>query len=117
MPTETAPTPLSDSEYHAKASAVLAAVESTVDRWLQDDLIDIDTHRTGGLLELSFPNGSKIVLNTQPPLHELWLAARSGGYHYKYVGDRWLDREGRELFEALSACASEQGGVALRFAP
>ncbi|HEX6706303.1 MAG TPA: iron donor protein CyaY [Albitalea sp.] len=106
---------MSDSQYHAKASAVLASIEAAVDRWLQDDVVDIDTQRTGGLLELGFPNGSKIVINTQPPLHELWMAARAGGYHYKFVDGRWLDREGRELFEALSACASEQAGVRLGF--
>ena len=109
------PSVLTDSEYNAKAGAVLSAVEASVDAWLQDDVIDIDTHRTGGLLEMSFPNGSKIVLNTQPPLHELWLAARAGGFHYKYVEGAWRDREGREFFEALSACASEQAGRPLRF--
>lgn len=112
------PTPLSDSEYHARTSEVLARIEATIDRWLQEDLVDIDTHRTGGLLELSFGNGSKIVINTQPPLHELWLAARSGGYHYRHVAGRWLDtRDGRDFFDRLSECASEQGGRALRFEP
>jgi CyaY protein len=111
-------TPLTDSEYDAKTSAVLASVEATVDRWLQDDVVDIDTNRTGGLLEMSFPNGSKIVLNTQPPLQELWLAAKSGGFHYKYVDGQWRDtRDGRELFDALTACASEQASQALRFVP
>ena len=111
-------TPLTDLEYHAKTSAVLAAVEACVDAWLQDDLVDIDTQRSGGLLEMSFPNGSKIVLNTQPPLHEIWLAARSGGFHYKFVDGAWRDtRNSRELFDALSACASEQGGKTLRFTP
>ena len=117
MPAEIAPTPLTDAQYHQKTSAVLATVEATVDRLLQDDVVDIDASRTGGLLELGFPNGSKIVLNTQPPLHELWMAARSGGFHYKHANGRWLDREGREFFEALSACASEQAGVAVRFSP
>jgi len=118
MSVELTPTPLTDAEFHALAGAVLASVEATVDRWLQDDVVDIDSHRTGGLLELSFPNGSKLVLNTQPPLHELWLAARSGGYHYKHVNGQWLDtREGREFFDALSACASEQSGLVLRFVP
>src|ERR1043165_6586791 len=117
MATETHPTPLSDSEYHAKTSAVLSSIESAIDRFLQSDVIDIDTSRTGGLLELGFPDGSKIVLYPQPPLHELWMAARAGGYHYKYVDGRWLDREGREFFESLSRCASEQAGVALRFSP
>ena len=115
MPAAIVPTPLTDSDYHAKTAAVLAGIEAAADRLLQDGVIDIDSHRTGGLLELAFPNGSKIILNTQPPLHELWMAARAGGYHYKYVDGRWLDRDGSEFFEALSRCASEQGGVTLRF--
>jgi CyaY protein len=107
---------MTDLEYHAKTSAVLAGIEACVDAWLQDDVVDIDTQRTGGLLEMSFPNGSKIILNTQPPLHEIWLAARSGGFHYKFVDDAWRDtRDGRELFEALSTCASEQAAQPLRF--
>lgn len=117
MAVDLTPTPLTDAAFHSLAGAVLSSVEATVDRWLQDDVVDIDTQRTGGLLEMSFPNGSKLILNTQPPLHELWLAARSGGFHYKHVNGRWLDtRDGREFFEALSACASEQSGLPLRFA-
>ena len=110
--------PMTDTEYRATTDAVLASIEAAIDRWLQDDVVDIDAQRTGGLLELSFPGGSKIVVNTQPPLQELWLAARSGGYHYKHVDGHWLDtRDGRDFFDALSACASEQAGRPLRFAP
>ena len=112
------PDRLSDVDYDSRARATLASVEATVDRLLQDDVIDIDTSRTGGLLELAFPDGSKIVVNTQPPLHELWLAAPSGGYHFKAAGGRWIDgRDGGEFFAVLSACASELGGKALRFEP
>jgi CyaY protein len=114
----TLPDTLTDAQYHARIAAVLASVEAAADRWLQADVVDIDTQRTGGLLELSFPNGSKIVLNAQPPLHELWMAARSGGFHYKCIGGRWLDtRDAREFFESLSACAGEQAGKPLRFEP
>jgi CyaY protein len=109
---------LADAEYHRRARTVFESVEATVDRFLQEDAIDIDASRTGGLLELAFPNGSKIVVNTQPPLHELWLAAQSGGFHFRPVGGRWIDgRDGREFFEVLSACASEQGGRTLAFEP
>ncbi|MCX2861389.1 iron donor protein CyaY [Paucibacter sp. PLA-PC-4] len=108
-------TPLDDANYHAKTRAVLDGVEATVDAWLEQDVIDIDSHRTGGLLELSFPNGSKIVLNTQPPLQELWLAARAGGYHFRYVDGRWLEREGQEFHALLSRLASAQAGQALSF--
>jgi CyaY protein len=111
-------TPLSDAEYLTRANAVLASVEASVDAWLEADVVDIDAHRTGGLLEMSFPNRSVIVLNTQPPLHEIWLAARSGGFHYKFSNGAWRDtRDGRELFEALSACATEQAGKPLKFTP
>ena len=111
------PDHLTDVDYDNRARATLASVEGTVDRLLQDDVIDIDASRTGGLLELRFPGGGVVVINTQPPLHELWLAAPSGGYHFRVVGDRWIEREGGEFFAVLSACASELGGQALRFQP
>ena len=112
MPTSS----LTDAEYQRLASQVLARVESTLDAWLQSDVIDIDAQRTGGLLELSLPGGSKIVINTQPPLHEIWLAARAGGYHFRHVEGRWLDtKDGVEFFERLSREASAQAGQPLTF--
>jgi CyaY protein len=106
---------VTDAEFHAHAERILSAVELTIDRWLQDDVIDIDVHRTGGLLELTLPDQSKLILNTQPPLHELWLAARSGGFHFRHDGVHWLDRQGQELLARLSACASAQAGRSLHF--
>ena len=107
---------LQDTEYHAAADRLLAAIERQADEWLQQGVIDIDTNRAGGLLELSFPNGSKLVVNKQPPLHEIWLAARNGGYHFKFSDDGWRDtRDGVEFFARLSDEASRQAGVALSF--
>jgi CyaY protein len=108
---------LTDLEFHQITGRILASIESTVDAWLQDDVIDIDARRTGGLLEMSFPNGSTIVINTQPPLHELWLAARAGGYHFRHHQGAWTEREGHEFFALLSQRASEQAGQPLRFEP
>ncbi len=109
-------TKLSDAAYQSLCSALLSAVEATLDGWLQADVIDIDSARTGGMLEMSFPNATKIVVNTQPPLQEIWLAARSGGHHFKYRDGAWHDtKDGREFLEALSACASAQAGIELRF--
>jgi CyaY protein len=110
------PTALSDADYRRLTGEVLASVEVEADRLLQQDVVDIDTSRTGGLLELAFPNGSKIVINTQPPLQELWLAARAGGFHFRHVQGRWLDtRDGSEFFSALSREASAQAGCPIRF--
>ena len=107
---------LTDAQFDELTRTILAAIEATVDRWLQDDVIDVDARRTGGLLELVFPNDSRIIVNTQPPLHELWLAAKGGGRHFRYDAGRWLDtRDGLEFFEALSRHASEQGGRRLEF--
>ena len=118
MATVQEPGVLTDAEYHRLSQAVLAAIEAATDRWLEEDVVDIDTHRTGGLLELVFPQGSKIVVNTQPPLHELWLAARGGGFHYRHVQGQWRDtRTGDEFFAALSEQASLQAGKPLRFQP
>lgn len=113
-----AATPLSDSEFHRLTQAVLARIEATADRWLDDDVVDIDVQRTGGLAELSFPDGSKIVVNTQPPLQELWLASRAAGQHFRHVQGRWLDtRDGSDFFEALSRQTSAQAGKALTVTP
>ena len=107
---------ISDADFHRLAAETLARIEAQLDRWLQEDVIDIDAQRTGGLLEMSFPSGSKIVINTQPPLHELWLAARNGGYHFKRVDGAWRDtKDGMEFFERLSQEASTQAGQPLRF--
>lgn len=107
---------LSDADYQRETQALLSRIEATADRWLQDDVIDIDTHRTGGLLELSFPNGSKLIVNTQPPLQEVWLAARGGGFHYKWVDGAWCDtRDGSEFIAALSHHATAQAGKTLVF--
>ena len=109
---------LTDSEFHRLTDHILAGIESTIDRWLQDDIIDIDVHRTGGLVELALPDGSKIIINTQPPLHELWVAARAGGHHYRHEAGRWVDtRDGTEFFAALSQFASQQAGRAQSVAP
>ena len=107
---------MTDPEFHARAYAVLDHIESLLDRWLDDDLVDIDGHRSGGLLEMKFPNASVIVVNTQPPLQELWLAAQAGGYHFKFRDGQWMDsREGTEFLALLSTLASGQAGVALDF--
>ena len=116
MSTAPADSSLSDVDYQRETGLLLARIEAAADRWLQEDLIDIDTQRTGGLLELSFPDGSKIIINTQPPLHEVWLAARDGGFHYRWAAGRWVNtRDGSEFVQALSQHASAQGGLALNF--
>ena len=68
------------------------------------------------MITITFSNRSQIIVNLQKPLHEVWLAAKSGGYHYKFKEDLWQDTKGEgEFFENLSRFASAQSGVALSF--
>ena len=116
MSTGPATSALSDTEYVRETNAVLARIEAATDRWLQDEVVDIDSQRTGGLLELTFPDRSKIIVNTQPPLHELWLAARGGGFHFRWSAGQWRNtRDDTEFFQALSQHASAQAAKALTF--
>ena len=107
---------MTDLEYLDKAEQLLLAVEQCCDRLNDDVDADIDAQRVGGLVTLVFPNKTQIVINQQKPLHEIWLAAKAGGFHYKFDGQCWKDTKGSgEFFENLSRFASAQGGLPLTF--
>ncbi len=107
---------MTDPEFMDQAEQVLGAIESACDRINDATDADIDNQRVGGMVTLRFANGSEIVVNLQKPLHEIWLAARSGGYHYRFDTGKWLDTKGQgELFQRLSQDASVQSGLNLQF--
>jgi CyaY protein len=65
-------------------------------------------------MELEFADGSKIIINSQAPMQELWVAARAGGFHFRRSGDTWVDtREGTDLYTALSRYVSQQAGTSI----
>lgn len=104
---------MTETEFATSASAVLTQIEEQLDGFD----IDTDFERKGdGILEIEFDNGSKIIVNLQAPMQEIWVAAKSGGYHFKFDGNAWRDtRAGTELFAALSEYASQQAGAAVVF--
>lgn len=107
---------MTDLEYQDRAEALLRAIELACDRINDESDADIDNQRVGGMITLTFRNRSQIVINLQKPLHEVWLAARAGGFHYKHDGRAWMDTKGNgEFFENLTRYASEQAGQPLRF--
>jgi CyaY protein len=108
---------MTDSEFMDQAEHVLKAVEANCDRINETSSVDIDNQRTGGMVTLVFANRSQIVINLQKPLHEIWLAAKCGGFHYQFDGKQWIDTKGQgEFFASLSRYASEQSGQTLVFA-
>ncbi len=107
---------MTDSEFLDQAERALKAVEASCDRINDTTSADIDNQRSGGMITLVFANRSQIVINLQKPLHEIWLAARCGGFHYRFDGGQWMDTKGQgEFFASLSRYASEQAGQALSF--
>jgi CyaY protein len=108
---------MTDPEFMDRAEKLLAGIEASCDRINDQTDADIDNQRVGGMITLTFRNHSQIVINLQKPLHEVWLAAKSGGYHFKFDQERWMDTKGHgEFFANLSRYASEQSGLSLVFA-
>ena len=101
---------MSESEFLELAESTLAAIERAID----SAGIDIEASRAGNVLTLELADGSKVIVNSQTPMQQMWVAAKSGAFHYARNGDRWLDtRDGSELFATLSRLISAQGGQAL----
>ncbi|MDA8454382.1 iron donor protein CyaY [Acidovorax sp. GBBC 3334] len=108
---------MTDQEFLDQAEQLLLAVEQGCDRINDTTDADLDAQRSGGMVTIVFSNRSQIVINWQKPLHEIWMAAQSGGYHYRFDGSAWMDTKGAgEFFAALSDNASRQSGMPLAFA-
>ena len=107
---------MGESEFLAQAEATLSAIEAALDRLNDQELLDVECSRSGNVLEIEFiDNGSKIIVNSQAAMQELWVAARSGGFHYKQQDGLWTNtRDGSELFAALSALVSAQAGASVQ---
>lgn len=104
---------MTESEFLALAEQALGAIEASLEQASDSGDLDVECSRSGNVLEIEFiDNGSKIIVNSQAPMKEMWVAAKSGGFHYKRENGRWINtRDGSELFAALSKMASEQGGA------
>lgn len=107
---------MTDTEYLDHAETLLRDIELACDRINDAGDADVDNQRVGGMITLTFSNGSQIIVNLQKPLHEVWMAARAGGFHYRFDGSTWVDTKGQgEFWEHLNRFASEQAGERLRF--
>ncbi|MCD1126011.1 iron donor protein CyaY [Jinshanibacter sp. LJY008] len=100
---------MNDTEFHQLAEKLMHNIEEAIDSIDSD--ADIDYEINGGVMSLSFENGSKIIINKQEPMHQVWLATKGGGYHFDYRDGQWFcDRSGQEFFSVLSEACTEQAG-------
>ncbi|HJW26866.1 MAG TPA: iron donor protein CyaY [Rhodocyclaceae bacterium] len=99
---------MDDKEFNALADAVLARIEAAVEASGAD--VDFEP-QPGGILEIEFADGSKIIVNRHGVAKEMWVAARAGGFHFRWDGSAWRDtRDNEELMAKLSRLASQQAG-------
>ncbi len=103
-----------DTAFIASADAVLAAVGAALDAALADTDIDADWSLNDGILEIECEDGSKLIVNRHVPNREIWVAARSGGFHFRAHAGAWRDtRSGGELSAQLTELLREQAGLAV----
>ena len=97
---------MTEGEFNQLADAVLARIETAID----DCDGDVECTRSGNVLEVEFDNGQQIIINRHDANQEIWVAARSGGFHYSYRDGNWISqRDGSELFGRLTELFAEQG--------
>ena len=98
---------MNESDFHRAVDAVLARIESSVEG---HDQLDVDLE--SGILTVTCPDATRVIVNRQTPNREIWVAARSGGFHFRLRDGEWRDtRSGDELFASLARILALQGGV------
>ena len=96
---------MNDSQYNLIADELLLSIEEAI----EDSGVDIDYEGVGGLLTLTFKNASKVIINKQAPLQEIWVATKFNGHHFTFDDNTWRDkRSGEEFWQFLSNAVSTQ---------
>lgn len=101
-------TSMDETTFNRLTDAVLAELE----RRLEACGADVDFEFvSAGVFEIECPDGSKVIVNRHGSAQEMWVAAKSGGFHFRLAGEQWLDtRDGTELFAKLAAVLTQQCG-------
>ena len=101
---------MDDKDFNRRADAMLAHIEAALEAGDAD--VDFELG-AGGVLEIEFADGSKIIVNRHGVAQEIWVAARAGGFHFRWqaTDETWRDtRDGQELLAKLAGLASQQAG-------
>ena len=102
---------MNESDFHRAVDAVLARIEAAVEA---SDALEVDLE--SGILTVTCPDASRVIVNRQTPNREIWVAARSGGFHFRFADGAWRDtRSGEELFASLARIVSSQAGENIAF--
>ncbi len=102
---------MTESEFHRAVDAVLARIEAAAER---EEALDVDLE--AGILTITCPDASRVIVNRQTPNREIWVAARSGGFHFRRDDGGWRDTRGSgDLFATIARVVEAQSGARLAF--
>lgn len=90
-------------EFHTLTDQLFNKIELFLDNYADEHDSDIDYETHGNVITITFPNNSKIIVNTQEPLLQIWLATRKQGYHFDYINDQWICNRTGESFDKIFA--------------
>jgi CyaY protein len=106
---------MDEREFAARADEALRRIEVALEQSGADADVEV---KEGGVIEIEYADGSRMVINRHGAAREIWVAARSGGFHFRWDGSAWRDtRDGAELFAALSGLVSAQCGRTVELRP
>lgn len=110
---------MDEAAFLEQAEEMLVSIEDLIGRAVDEQDLDIDLElQAGGILKLEFENGSQIIINKHAAAREIWIAARSGGFHFRPEGAAWVGtRDGRLLLDVLEECIAQQAGRQISLAP
>lgn len=108
---------MTDSQFHQLADDMFDVIENAIERAIDEQDADLDIDASGGVLQLEFDDGSKIVINKQEPLHEIWVATKTGGYHFTFSNGKWLDLRSNagEFIPFVQQAIAQQGRIKIQF--
>ncbi len=103
---------MNNTEYHQLVDKEWAKVEQAID----NSGADIDYEIIGNVMNLEFDDRSQIVINKQEPMQQIWLASKSGGFHFSYIDEKWIcSKTGREFFVFVKSECDKHCGEAVEW--
>jgi CyaY protein len=103
---------MTETEFTQLADAIFEHIMDSLDN--ADS--DVDCALNGPVMALEFENGNKVIINRHTPNQEIWLAAKTGAYHFIWQNGRWLSlRDGCELYTILSEVILQNTGTSIAF--
>ena len=98
---------MNDTEFHQLVDNQFDALEQLID----ESGADIDYENVGNVITLEFDDGTQVVINRQEPMHEIWLASKSGGFHFQFKEEKWLcSKTHKEFLNMVKEECEKQAG-------